>query len=163
MTFALVAQQTIFDYATQFVIGHSDIPEPGQFTITDAFYSDFKNYVTALEGFKYQSESMEQFEKLEEAAKEEGYFDTASEVFNQLKKTLELDVARDLDNFRDEVEVLLGTELVKRYYFQAGAIQFNLQDDEVLKMAQETINDEQKYQGLLNGTVLSHAGDKRKR
>ncbi len=163
MTFALVAQQTIFDYATQFVIGHSNIPEPGQFTITDAFYSDFKNYVTALEGFKYQSESMEQFEKLEEAAKEEGYFDTAGDVFTQLKKTLELDVARDLDNFRDEVEVLLGTELVKRYYFQAGAIQFNLQDDEVLKIAQETINDGQKYHGLLNGTVLSHAGDKRKR
>ncbi len=163
ITFALVAQQTIFDYATQFAIDHPSISAPDEFEITDAIYADFKNYVTSLKDFKYRSESMEQYKKLEEAAKDEGYYETAGDAFDALKKKLELDVSRDLGNFREEIEGILGTELVKRYYHQAGAIKYNIRDDEVLEMARETINDQSKYQGILNGTVLSHAGDKMKR
>lgn len=161
ITFALVAQQTIFDFATRFAIEHSSIPSPEEFTLTDAIYSNFKNYVTSLKDFKYRSESMERYKKLEEAAKEEGYYEVAKSTFETMKDKLELDVARDLTTFRDEVDDLLGNELVKRYYYQAGAIQYNIKDDEVLEKARETLNDDSKYNGLLNGTVLSHAGDRR--
>ena len=42
----------------------------------------------------------------------------------------------------NEVKLMLGREIVQRYYFQRGAIHQALKDDKVLKAAIENINTE---------------------
>ncbi|WP_291857617.1 S41 family peptidase [Marinilabilia sp.] len=163
MTFALVAQQTIFDYANRFVAENTTVAVPGEFSVTDEIYNDFTEYLTSLESFKYTSESRERFKKLKEAAEKEGYYDINEEAFNTLEKKLDVSVTQDLENFRGEVEDLLADEILKRYYYRKGAIQYALEDDNVLKKALEISDNNSEYQGILNGTVLSHAGDRRKR
>jgi carboxyl-terminal processing protease len=100
---------------------------------------------------------------LVEAAKNEGYYEINEKELNLLKEKLDVDVAYDLKTFRDEVDDLLANELLKRYYYREGAIRYGLKDDDVLAKALEILNDESEYQGILNGTVLSHAGDRRQR
>jgi carboxyl-terminal processing protease len=163
MTFALVAQQTIFDYANRFVAENSTVAAPNEFAVTDEIYNDFTEYVTSLHDFKYTSESRERFKKLKEAAEKEGYYDINEEVFETLEMKLDVSVSQDLENFRDEVDNLLADEILKRYYYRKGAIQYALEDDKVLEKALEISGNNAEYQGILNGTVLSHAGDKLQR
>jgi carboxyl-terminal processing protease len=160
MTYALVAQQTIFDYANRFTSENISIPTPLEFSVSDDLYEDFNNYVTSLDDFKYTSESKERYKKLVEAAKDEGYYDSNSEAFEVLKKKLDVDVAYDLQTFRNEVDNLLANELLKRYYYREGAVKYALKDDDALEKAMEILNNDAEYTGLLKGTVISHAGDK---
>lgn len=163
IAYALVAQQTIFKFANVFCAEHKSIPEPEDFNVTDEIYNHFTGFVLSQDDFKYTSTSRERFRKLVEAAKNEGYFDINKAEFEALEEKLNVDVSFDLKNFRDEVEDLLANELLKRFYYQEGAIKYALKDDKVLKKTIEVINDEGYYRGILNGTVLSHAGDRLRR
>jgi carboxyl-terminal processing protease len=163
ITYALVAQQTFFDYANIFQSEHESIPAPETFYVTDDMYNDFSKYVTSLDDFKYSSESRERFKKLEDAAKEEGYYEMNSATFDELREILDVSVSYDLKTFRDQVDDLLANELLKRYYYQPGAVKYALKDDKVLEKALEVTGNDSQYEGLLNGTILSHAGDRRQR
>ncbi len=161
LAYALVSQSMIFDFATQFAIEHKEIPAPEKFEVNDAIYNEFKNYVKAKEDFKYESATQEALEKLIDVAKKEDYYSKSESEFTELEKQLKLDVDKDLNIFRKEITELLGSEIMKRYYYQKGAIKYALKDDKELEKAISVLNDPKEYYGLLDGTIASHAGDKR--
>lgn len=161
ITIALMMQQTIFDFATQFAAKTPSIASPENFEISDELYNDFVAYVDQLEDFKYDSESNDLFQKLKEAAEKEAYYELGEESFSELEEVLKPNVSRSLTLAKDEVSELLAMELVRRYYYQRGAILYNLRFDEEIDTAVETLGNEAEYYGMLNGTVLTHAGDRR--
>ena len=129
--------------------------------MTDEIYNAFKNYVTNLESFRFESQSQDQFRKLKAAAQREEYYKLAEEAFKALEVALTPNVGRDLDNFREEVSELLSMELLRRYYYQRGAIIFNIARDKEINEATRVLSDKSEYRDMLNGTILTHAGDKR--
>ena len=161
ITFALVTQQLLFKYATQFCLSNPTIPSPTTFEITDANYGEFKSFVASQKDFKYESRSQEMLKKLKETAEREEYYKASEKEFEALENMLKLDVKKDLDLFAPEIKELLSLELMRRYYYQKGAIQFGLRNDKELKEAINTLNSIDQYNGLLTGAILSHAGDKR--
>lgn len=161
ITFATVAQQVMFDFATDFVINNKTIESPEKFSISNEIYNEFTEYVLKREGFKYESLSQEKLKTLIKTAKREDYYDAAKEEFEKLEATLKLDVKKDLNLFQDEIKELLALEIIKRYYFQKGAIIHGLGSDKELSEAKKLLKNEAKYNGLLNGQLISHAGDKR--
>jgi hypothetical protein len=50
---------------------------------------------------------------------------------------------------RPELERIIKTDLVSRYYFGRGVIIANLHQDKAIAKARELINDPQKYYNLL--------------
>ncbi len=161
ITFALVAQQVIFKYATQFCLANPTIPSPNEFEITDGNYGEFKTFVADQKDFKYESRSQEMLKKLKETAEREEYYKASAKEFEALENVLKLDVEKDLDLFAPEIKELLSLELMRRYYYQKGAIQFGLRNDKELQAAISTLDSNEQYNGLLTGSILSHAGDKR--
>ncbi len=161
ISFALVAQNTLFNFATEFCIKHPEISAPEKFTITDEIFNEFTEFVLALDDFKYESATQDAFKKLKDIAQKEEYYEKSKSEFEELEEMLKLDVKKDLNIFRKEISELLGSEIVKRYYYQKGAIKFSLKDDKELAKAIEVLNDSNQYNGLLSGSILSHAGDKR--
>ena len=161
IAYALVAQSMFFNYATQFALAHDEIVSPDKFSITDEIFEDFKQFVAAKKDFKYKSATQEALKKLMETAKKEDYYEKSKTEFSALEKLLDLDVQKDMDIFKEEISELLGNEIVKRYYYQKGAIKFSLQKDKELDEALKVLGNSSEYNGILNGTVLSHAGDKR--
>ncbi len=159
---ALLSDQVFFEYANEFTAKNSEISKPEVFSVTDELYNDFTEYVTSLDDFEYTSGSEEQFKKLVERAKDEGYYDINSETFESLEEKLHVDVSSDMETFRNEVDDLLASEILKRYYYREGAIKYSLKDDKVINKALEVLEKESEYEGILSGTVLSHAGDKRR-
>lgn len=163
ISYALVANQIVFDYATQFVLNHPKIASPENFELSDTDYNQFIEFVKSQEDFKYQSKTLEKFEDLLDVAKKEDYYDAAKDQFDVLKEMIALNVQKDLNLFKDEIEDLLAIEIIKRYYYQKGAYVVSFKDDDALDIAKElfTNGEHKKYEGLLAGTVPSHAGDKR--
>ncbi|MCW3806489.1 S41 family peptidase [Plebeiibacterium marinum] len=161
ISFALVAQNMFFNFATDFCIKNKEISSAERFKITDAIFDNFKAFVASKEDFKYESATQDALKKLKQTAKREEYYEKSKAEFEQLEKLLKLDVQKDLNIFRKEISELLGAEIIKRYYYQKGAIKYSLQEDEELDKALEILSDPSKYNGILKGTVLSHAGDKR--
>ncbi len=161
LAYALVAQQTIFKYVTQFVLKHPTISESNEFEINDDIYNEFKKYVASLKDFKYESATHEELQKLIKIAKQEKYYNKSKEEFEQLESLLSLNVQKDLDVYRKEISRLLANEILKRYYYQEGALKYSLNHDKEVEKAIEILNDKKEYDGMLDGTILSHAGDKR--
>lgn len=161
ITFALVAQQVIFDYVTDFAIANKTIATPEEFELTDDIYNAFKTFVKAKENFRYESLSQDKLKDLVKIAKREDYYDAASAEFEKLEAVLKLDVEKDLNLFQEEIKEIMAMEIVKRYYYQKGAVKVSLKRDKELDESILLLKDITQYDGLLTGQVLSHAGDKR--
>ncbi|MBN2519868.1 MAG: PDZ domain-containing protein [Bacteroidales bacterium] len=163
ISYALIANQIIFDYATDFVLQNEKINTPDKFELSNEEYNKFKEFVCSKEDFKYQSKTLEEYEDLIETAKKEDYFEAAKEQFETLKKVIALDAKKDLELFKKEIKEILSIEIVKRYYYQKGAYIVSLKNDKELETAIELLNKNNfhDYFGLLSGDIPSHAGDKR--
>lgn len=150
--FYLINDDQIFDYATQYVIQHPTIAEVKDFQLTDTDYEDFKALLKKR-NFSYDRQSEAMLKKLKEMAEFEGYMENASEEFAALEKKLQHNLDLELDRFAKEIKPLIAEEIVKRYYFEKGAVQETLKDDVDLKKALEMLQQPAEYQKVLTVAV----------
>ena len=150
--FYLVNDDMIFDYATQYVIKHPTIAKVEDFQLTDADYADFKEMLKKRD-FTYDRQSEEVLKKLKEFAEFEGYMENAKDEFAALEKKLQHNLDLELDRFAKDIKPLIAEEIVKRYYFEKGAVQETLKDDADLKKALEVLQDPEEYKKVLTVTV----------
>ena len=146
--FYLVNDDMIFDYATQYVIQHPTIAEVKDFQLTDADYTDFKAMMKKR-NFTYDRQSEAMLKNLKEMAEFEGYMEGAAEEFAALEKKLQHNLDLELDRFAKDIKPLIAEEIVKRYYFEKGAVQESLKDDPDLKKALEVLQQPEEYKKLL--------------
>ena len=150
--FYLVNDDMIFDYATQYVIKHPTIAKVEDFQLTDADYADFKEMLKKRD-FTYDRQSEEVLKKLKEFAEFEGYMENAKEEFAALEKKLQHNLDLELDRFAKDIKPLIAEEIVKRYYFERGAVQETLKDDSDLKKAIEVLQQLEEYNKVLTVAV----------
>lgn len=146
--FYLVADNQIFDFATDYCLKHPTIVPVEEFEVTDEDYAAFKEKVKKAD-FKYDRQSEKVLKNLKEVAEFEGYMDDASEEFAALEKKLNHNLDRDLDHFSKDIKRLIADEIVKRYYYQKGSILEQLKDDENVEEAIKILNDQPEYQKIL--------------
>ena len=151
ITTYLYAKNLFFKYANKFYREHKSIKSAKDFKITDAIYNDFMQFVKD-EGFTFTSQSENEIKNLENIAKLEGYLDDIQPILDQAKAKIEEEKANDLVNNRKEIEDLLKTEIVGRYYYQKGKIIATLADDPELEKAVEVILNQEEYNNILKGT-----------
>lgn len=146
--FYLVNDNLIFNYATDYCLKHSTVPAPEQFKLTDDDYAEFKAQVKAAD-FKYDQQTEKMLKNLKEMAEFEGYLTGASEEFKALEQKLKHNLDHDLDYFSKDIKSMLSVEIIKRYYYQRGAIIEQLKDDDDLKEAVKVLTDGEKYKQML--------------
>ena len=153
VTAYLYAKNYIFDYANKFYSEHKSIAPADRFQIDEATYQDFMKFVKD-KNFSYTTESEKAIEKLKKTAKDEGYLDKIQPQIELLEKNLAAEKDKDLLNNRKDIEELLRSEIVGRYYYQKGRIIASLNDDPDLKRAFEILlntNGKDEYRSILNG------------
>ena len=146
--FYLVNDYMIFDYATQYVIKHPSIAKVEDFQVTDADYADFKAMLKKR-NFTYDRQSEEVLKKLKEFAEFEGYMENAKDEFAALEKKLQHNLDLELDRFAKDIKPMIADEIVKRYYFERGAVQEGLKNDSDLKKAIEVLQQPEEYKKIL--------------
>ena len=151
VTAYLYGKNYIFDYANKFCFEHKSIDSADVFKIDDVTYQDFMNFVKGKD-FNYTTQSELALEKLKQAAQDDGYLDEVKGKIDELEKTLAADKANDLVKNRKDIEELLRSEIVGRYYYQKGRIVANLKNDPDLNRAFEILlntNGKDEYHKIL--------------
>ena len=138
ISYYLFTDNIIFDFATQYYYSHPKIENPSTFNITDDEYNSFISFVKS-KNFTYKLESEKMLSQLRKLVETEGYLTQTDTLLKQLAPMLKADVERDLRDFRKDIQKLLESEIVKRYYYQRGYYEFFLRYDDWLAKAIESI------------------------
>lgn len=149
IAYYIFMQNLYFDFATQYVSAHPSVSRPDKFKLSDEDYKAFTDFLVEKK-FSYTSQTEKYYAELLDVAKLEGLDITAKAEFESLKARLTPDVNKGLIDNKNEIEELLSLEIIRRYYFQKGEIEFALRSDENFKTALENLNQVDKYNQILN-------------
>ena len=147
---SLLMQNLIFDYATHFTVDHDTIPAAGQYEISDATYSDFKEFILNR-SWEYTTQSQEKLKELTKTSRREKYYDQISSELKEVREKLAPDKEEDLMRFESSIKQLLKEEIAGRYYYQQGKIRANLEDDGQYDKSVQVSRDQKLYQSILTG------------
>jgi len=148
---SLLTKNFFFGYATDYKLAHETILPANEFKLTETDYQDFVNYLSDKD-YSYTTESEDLLAELEEKTKEEKYFDDVKKEYDLLKERLTHHKKDDLFKFKDEINTILETEIVGRYYYQKGQIEVSLKRDPNIKEAIKTLKNKELYNSILTGT-----------
>ncbi|NLI71463.1 MAG: peptidase S41, partial [Bacteroidales bacterium] len=149
IAYYILVQNHYFDYATRYAQKHNKIASPDKFKLTDAEYNDFVKYLIEEKKFTYTTQTENYYKQLFEVAKYEGYDELAKAEFDALEAKLIPDIKKNLLDNRKEIEEMLTLEIIQRYYFQKGQVQYMLKDDIDTKVALKLLNEGSNYNKIL--------------
>lgn len=148
ITYYIYIQNMHFDFATKYVAEHPTIAPPDKFSISQEDYKAFEDFLEEKD-FHYTTETEKFYEQLLELASYEGLDSIAKPEFEALKQKLTPDISQALVTYKDDITDLLNMEIIKRYYFQKGEVQYSLRHDKELQKAREILNDDTQLNELL--------------
>lgn len=150
LVYNVVRDNWAFDFASRYAAQHKSIQAAADFEVTDSLFAEFKRFIDPKK-FNYDKVCEEGVANLKKVAKAEGYInDSTSAVFAKLEKLLKHDLNHDLDVNRKELSTLIADEILKRYYYQRGPIEYGLKADEALDKAAAMLAKPGEYARILN-------------
>lgn len=149
LTYNIVSDHWAFDFATRYAAEHPSIPEPDKFEVTDTIFSEFKSFIDPTK-FEYDKVCEQMVSNLRKAAEAEGYMtDSTRHQLDILEGLLRHDLGHDLDNNRRDIDDILASEIVKRYYYQRGQIAQSVRHDVAVDSATSVLKDARRYKDIL--------------
>jgi len=144
----LYIRNLIFDFSTNYYWEHNDIQSIEDFEFTDDDYADFYSFLIER-NFDYQTLTEMALSDLVTTARREKYYDLYEALFTELQQDLSHSLSQDLDLFKEEIVGLLEDDIISRYFYEEGMIQWSVQKDKQVMKAIEILNDSKKYESLL--------------
>ena len=151
ITLQLYTQSMFFNFATRYRNTHEEIDSPEKFSLSDDDYTLFEAFIEE-NNFEFRTASEKAFAQLLKSAKREKYYMLAEAEFSSLEEKLAHNNLKDLETFEKEIKQILTEEIVNQYYYQAGRILTQIQDDSQLDKAREILNEPGMLKEVLNGT-----------
>lgn len=151
LTANLYARFLFFDYATKYASAHESISSIEDFQLTDEDFKDFKSFVKE-KNFSYETRTERALSNLIKEAKKEKKYEEYTEDLQQLESKLAHNIDKDLDQNKEEVIQFLSSEIIGRYYYQAGSIKSTLTWDDDVKEAEKILANTDEYLSILNIT-----------
>lgn len=145
---ALVLNNLIFDYATQYRATHATIPEAKDFRVNDEIYNDFVHFLKDKE-YTYTTETEKVMEELKEVAEDERYFKDISALYDSMKKKIEEEKSTELQKYKSEISDYLASEIISRYYYQKGKYVDMLRCDPEITAAKDLLLNQVRYKSIL--------------
>jgi len=145
---SLVSKHHIFNYATQYYLKHPQIAPAHEFSLSQAEYDEFVDYLKGKD-YNYKTRSEVDLQDLKKNAETEKYFADIKPEFDALVAKMNANKKDDLIKHKEEIKEYLEQEIVSRYYFQKGRIEFSNKSDDDLREAQRLISDNNKIKIIL--------------
>jgi carboxyl-terminal processing protease len=143
---ALLDQNIIFDYATQFSQNRASIDSVEIFEFTD--FAGFTQFATD-KNFDYQSHSEKKLAELRQTAEREKW--NLNAEISALEQKIQAEKKDEIQRQREAILHEIEQEIVGRYYFQRGKVRKNLVNDPEVKEAITLLNDSARYDAILSG------------
>lgn len=143
---ALLQQNIIFDYVTQFALKHKSIDSVEVFSFND--WDDFSRFVQS-KNFDWESATEKKIKELKTLAASEN-FPVSLDIQvleNKVKAEKKGELVKNKARILHEIE----QEIVGRYYFQRGKVRKSLKNDPEVEEAVKLLNDPDRYKAILAG------------
>ena len=138
ITYNLYRDHLFFDYATRYYRQHPSVAPATDFQLTDSDLEDFCLFLDEKK-FTYETETGRNLGELIKMAKQEDLDSTLLAELEAFKPRLTVDYRAAIQRNREEVEKLLGGEIIKRYYYHRGYYAYMLRYDNQLTRAIQEI------------------------
>lgn len=150
LTYNIVSDNWAFDYATKFAAENPQIAPAEEFVVTDSMFADFKRFIDPSK-FNYDKVCEQMVSNLRKAAEAEGYMNDSVKVqLDLLEGLLKHDLNHDLDNNRKDIDGLIASEIMKRYYFEKGQVIQTLKDDPGIDSTIVVLDQPGRYKSILS-------------
>ena len=147
ITEALLMDQAIFDFATDYYYKHT-YERISDFKFTNADYISFKNFLIK-NGFEYQTQTEKELEQSYIRADKDDLQEEISTAYGSLMKTIDAAKKQQLDLKEKEISNLIIDELVKRYFYRDGLYEYQIKHNEEIAQAIAILKDSKRYSQIL--------------
>ena len=148
ITEALLMDQAIFDFATDYFYKHN-YTNLEDFKFTNSDYLAFKNFLVQ-KGFQYQTQTEKELEDSFLTAEKDGLQANISSEYASLMKTIDAAKKQQLDSKEKEISNLIIDELIKRYFYKEGLYEYQIKHNEEIAQAISVLKDPKRYSKILN-------------
>ncbi|WPY98722.1 S41 family peptidase [Christiangramia sp. OXR-203] len=145
ITQALLLQDAIFNYATEYYYSHK-VEDLKDFDFNDADFQEFKVYLRGSD-FDYVTATEKELEELIATSEEENLelkFEASG-----IRSQLEQHEKQELELRKPEIISLLKDEIIKRYFYKEGLYEYYTVNNPEIAKAREILNSENKYAEIL--------------
>ena len=147
ITNALLKNDGIFQYATYYYYKNPNLGTKIP-TITDADYSDFKQFLKTQK-LTFDTETEIALKNTLTIAKKESLDESIATEYQQLLTALQKSENNQLDKNQKEIKGLLLDEIIKRYQYQEGLYDYYIKNNAEIKKAVTILNSPAEYNGIL--------------
>ena len=148
----LIRDNHIFKFCNTIVDNLPKYSSVNDFSLTDGVYQEFANYLHNND-FEFDAYSDDIIEMLESSLKElekEGInVDKLHEHIDILKKEIIHEKQQDIEIHKEIIKHHLSANLITRSFYQAGKIEYGLQDDPYIFEALSILRDDEEYNKIL--------------
>lgn len=146
---SLLRNYLFFDYVTEYCNKKKKMPPIKNYMIKDKEFNDFLAYVKQ-NSEKFETPAEKRLSILEKESKSSGEYSEVEVDIKKMQKKLRINKIENIKNNRKKLKKILSAEIILRFYNTSGKIQYDLQNDNVLKMTMEKLNNRSEYNQLLN-------------
>ncbi len=147
ITTALLKDNAIFDYATEFYYKNNSI-DPITFEFTDAEFNKFLAFLKQ-KGFKYETDTEKKFEEALRNAEDDDIKNEINGAYNTLMAQISAAKEQKLVKKKAEIKSLLSDEILKRYFYKEGLYDHQVVNNPEILAAVDVLNDDRKYNRIL--------------
>lgn len=135
VTFPLYTQNMFFDYATLYRRKHPVLTASAtDFVVSDEMIEDFCRFLEEKD-FKYETETGKFYKELLTLARKEDLDSATLAQLESFESAVQPDYKEAVYRNKENVQNLLGREIILRYYYQKGELAYVLRFDKELKRA----------------------------
>ncbi len=138
----------IEDFANDYYRRHAADSVDSSFKLSDQEYALFENSLADKE-IKFRSRSSYYVDQLRSQLKQQGDTTSIESQLKEIEAIISPDKWAGLARYKDEITSIIESNIVRRYCYSWGAVEYSLLSDPQLKAAITTLQDQQKYRSLL--------------
>jgi len=147
LTQALLTENIIFDYATDFYYNNK-VENVLGFSFKESDFGSFKNYVFKS-NFDFETKAEKALKEAMAGEDSALYGNAVTENYKSLLLEMNKSKVIALDKYKAEIQKNLEDEILKRYFYREGLYDYHLQNDEAIMTATVLLNDNGKYKDIL--------------
>lgn len=147
ITTALLKDDAIFDYATKYYYSHQ-ITDWKNFKFTSSDFQDFQKFLKQ-NNFNYETETEKKFAEGLRMVENDEISEAINNSYVQLTKAINAAKDKAIEDKKVEIEVLLSAEILKRYFYNEGLYNYQIEHNPEILEAIAVLKDEKRYKKIL--------------
>ena len=147
ITKAILDENLIFDFATQYYYAHK-VDDLAKFSFSDADFNEFKSFLKQR-NFNFETKTEKAFDDALNTAVDEKIVSDINTQYEALMNALNSYKTKAVDDNKSQLVALLSDEIIKRYFYREGLYDYYLAHNPEIQKGAEILKNPIEYSTFL--------------